>query len=579
MATPPRGADGHGRGSSIGGATGRGPAGAGRPLQLVKLNMAERRVELDEGVLEEMTRRLAEFSGARVAVISVIGAFRTGKSFLLDLFLRYLRHDDVDLGGAEHWPPRGQGATCRPPRWLTAWGDAIRNEEGFKFAGGMDVCTEGIWVWSEPFLRRVEGRDVVLLLLDTQGAWDPIMTEEQSATIFGLTSLLSSKQIYNINMQIQRDRVENLAYFMRFAQAALRASDAAGVQTGDLDRPFQSLDFLVRDWANFEDEWSVEQCRAQMREHLDRHLNPNRVTEGTTAEALYSMFGQINCFCLPHPGTKIQKSAWTGQISDIDVDFLRFVDIYIRETFSQGLQPKTVLGAELTTNTFPHVLRHFVVAFHNAAPSAVPFCQAMTNFMVLAAKNSAMTTYSDRMDVAFGAAPEGLELDAFRTLHETTLGEVERSFMHTPIIGADAARYEAWASTQEALQIACHRYESENLRRHDRVLARFASVALLGVALFAIDKFSDVTCDWWSQTCCNVSRILLTSYAMISGYIVWQSKRLVDRRGINSLGNACAELCKEMFRLLCVYGELVSDLGSGGLLQLPWAFARRFLGR
>merc|ERR1719162_662270 len=90
----------------------------------------------------------------------------------------------------------------------------------------MDACTEGIWVWSEPFLRKINGETVALLLMDTQGAWDGNMTKEQSATIFGLTAVLSSKQIYNINMQVQEDKVENLAFFMLFAQAALAKSAA-----------------------------------------------------------------------------------------------------------------------------------------------------------------------------------------------------------------------------------------------------------------------------------------------------------------------------------------------------------------
>lgn len=55
-------------------------------------------------------------------------------------------------------------------------------------------------------MRQIDGRDVAVLLMDTQGAWDSNMTKEQSATIFGLTAVLSSKQIYNINMQIQEDK-------------------------------------------------------------------------------------------------------------------------------------------------------------------------------------------------------------------------------------------------------------------------------------------------------------------------------------------------------------------------------------
>ena len=36
------------------------------------------------------------------------------------------------------------------------------------------------------------------------------MTEEQSATVFGLTTLLTSRLIYNISKQIQQDDVAQL---------------------------------------------------------------------------------------------------------------------------------------------------------------------------------------------------------------------------------------------------------------------------------------------------------------------------------------------------------------------------------
>merc|ERR1719330_1533722 len=142
--------------------------------------------------------------------------------------------------------------------------------------------------------------------MDTQGAWGAEMTKEQSATIFGLTAVISSKQIYNISMQIQQDKVENLAFFMNFAQDALRRVDDKSAPSNH--KPFQSLDFLVRDWANFEDEWTMEQCREQMQQHLNRHVDPSQIVDNSTAEAMQNMFDRIGCFCMPHPGLKIQKA-------------------------------------------------------------------------------------------------------------------------------------------------------------------------------------------------------------------------------------------------------------------------------
>ena len=64
--------------------------------------------------------------------MSVAGAFRKGKSFLLDFFLRYLSRD-----GRETW----MGNEDEP---LT----------GFHWKGGSERDTTGILMWSEPFIYK-----------------------------------------------------------------------------------------------------------------------------------------------------------------------------------------------------------------------------------------------------------------------------------------------------------------------------------------------------------------------------------------------------------------------------------------
>ena len=146
----------------------------------------------------------------------------------------------------------------------------------------MDKCTEGIWIWSEPFKLSPESRTGVLIM-DTQGAWDSRMTKEQSATVFGLTALFSSNLIYNIQSRIQEDKLDNLDYFTTFAKAVAADLESTISTLGAEGEPFvgmdleeirfQGLDFLIRDWEHFDDGFSIDKCEKQVFDHLDRHMN------------------------------------------------------------------------------------------------------------------------------------------------------------------------------------------------------------------------------------------------------------------------------------------------------------------
>lgn len=61
-----------------------------RPVQIVASNEEEHSFSLNEELLEEVLISDERFRDKKVVVLSVAGAFRKGKSFLLDFFLRYL---------------------------------------------------------------------------------------------------------------------------------------------------------------------------------------------------------------------------------------------------------------------------------------------------------------------------------------------------------------------------------------------------------------------------------------------------------------------------------------------------------
>jgi atlastin len=61
-----------------------------QPVQIVTTDEEEHSFSLDENLLEEILVSDERLRDKKVVVISVAGAFRKGKSFLLDFFLRYL---------------------------------------------------------------------------------------------------------------------------------------------------------------------------------------------------------------------------------------------------------------------------------------------------------------------------------------------------------------------------------------------------------------------------------------------------------------------------------------------------------
>lgn len=80
-----------------------------------------------------------------------------------------------------------------------SWGDGEGEEGGeksalrsFAWRGGVERMTTGIWVWSEPFIRRTEGgKKVAVLLVDTQGMFDNETSMGLTACIFAVSTLVS----------------------------------------------------------------------------------------------------------------------------------------------------------------------------------------------------------------------------------------------------------------------------------------------------------------------------------------------------------------------------------------------------
>jgi len=178
-----------------------------RPLQLVLRSKGEKNWQINPKAVE-----LLQGIEGKVAVITIIGAFRTGKSYVLNR-----------LAG------------------LTGGG-------GFALGSEVVGCTRGIWIWGEP----VKMGDLKVLLLDVEGLYDPLRNDPESAqddqNLFSLSILLSSMFIFNTRGTIDSTALNHLQLVLQLTKnIRFGADQKTQPNSTQIAEQMPSLLWLVRD--------------------------------------------------------------------------------------------------------------------------------------------------------------------------------------------------------------------------------------------------------------------------------------------------------------------------------------------
>lgn len=332
--------------------------------------------------------------GWKVAVVSVVGAFRTGKSFLLSWFLRYL-----------HFLQKTPSTEQADTKWYEQF-DSL-GHDGFDWRGGSERNTTGIWIWSHPHVIANEktGEQLAVLLVDTQGMFDHETTMALTASIFGLSTLLSSYQIYNVDKRIQEDNLQQLALFSEYARMAISKDDEddnAGGNTEHTAKPFQRMEFLVRDWQHFEEEEDYAVMENEMKEYLKNVISERTAKDlQDTREQIVSCFENISCYALTHPGFAVTKKKYTGDVKDLDPHFLQLLDRYCTRVFDlENLVPKVIHGRVLTAAELGSYIKVYAQLFSSGAnfPEAATLLEATASANNTNAVQLALSEYKETMD-------------------------------------------------------------------------------------------------------------------------------------------------------------------------------------
>ncbi|KAJ6642603.1 Atlastin-1 [Pseudolycoriella hygida] len=138
-----------------------------KPLEILKIENDSFRLNK-----ENFNRVLNKVGNRPFVLYSINEPTGTGKSYALSYFLQYF------------------GTKCGDENWAKVISTTGQVEERFIWQNGVDRTTVGINLWPEPFLTKDnDGREVAVLLMDTQGLFDEKSTSRENAIIFSLSAL------------------------------------------------------------------------------------------------------------------------------------------------------------------------------------------------------------------------------------------------------------------------------------------------------------------------------------------------------------------------------------------------------
>lgn len=120
--------------------------------------------------------------------------------------------------------------------------------------------------------------------------------------------------------------------------------------------PFQTLQFLVRDWNEFEDLededlLDVKALEANMDEYLAGVLSSTGNEDlKSVRKHIQSCFEKVDAFLLPHPGFAVVKKNYDGDFGKIRAPFKKLMRHYVHALFEERLDAKKINGQYVTAS-------------------------------------------------------------------------------------------------------------------------------------------------------------------------------------------------------------------------------------
>ncbi|KAI1715276.1 atlastin [Ditylenchus destructor] len=419
-------------------------------VQIVKIEIDQStgrsRFILNKPVLESV---LNVHKDRKIVVVSVAGAFRQGKSFLLNIFLRYLR-----LASTGSTPENG---------WLKRGGPL----QGFESRNGHGGCTKGIWAYPDLFVFTLnDSSEVAVMLVDCQGVFDNHANPEECAMVFTFSVLMSSVQIYNVNGRIQRDNLENLQLFVAYGKLA---AEDQGKETDF--KPFQKLMFTVRDFANPEEfAYGQEGGKKYLLKELSSHGQSSQLKD--VKEFVWDTFENVECCLMPHPGQSVALGR-SDYMSKMEDEFAEHAERLTESLLHPDvLVPKRVAGKEITGSNLIDLIESYAkVLDYGNCIDANTILQIKANFSNNELQKELFTEYTNLMTESLESNPWAHA----QSKHEAIKAAVFNKFDLAKKLGGDVMAAKHRDELETNIEAAYNSFVNQNNSRTEKIQAKKAA--------------------------------------------------------------------------------------------------------
>jgi len=251
-----------------------------------------------------------------LGIISLVGKYRTGKSFLLNRVI-------------------------------------LNNKEksGFLVGPTFKPCTKGIWIWSEPIMVKNNNEEFPCFMIDTEGLSAYDEEANHDSKIFLISILISSLFIYNSFGTIDENAINSLSFVLNLSKTLKLKNSFMEDNKNELAEYFPYFLWLLRDFSlklvdkngkNISEKEYLEKALENLKSEDDNEI----IKEKNKVRALIkTYFPNRDCFAMVRPVEEEKNLQKLQFLSDdeLRMEFLEQAKSFRNKIFGE-IKPKTFHG-------------------------------------------------------------------------------------------------------------------------------------------------------------------------------------------------------------------------------------------